>query len=147
MNGHVLEYPNHVLMLYDEAQVRDWEGICEVVNEHWNDVIELASEALSKALIDLNVANVVWWAVNRLRERMDREGMNFWKVRGVGSVVGWIEEEGVVAKVLVDGRNRRVLVVVEGKLSDYKWKVVLDVGKWLTPDLTFVLMLKKRDRG
>jgi hypothetical protein len=146
MDGHVLEYPNHVLMSYDEAQIGNWESICEVVNEHWNDVVELVSEVLNKALINLNVANVVLWAVNRLRERMDEEGAGFWKVKGISSGVGWIEEEGVVAKVLVDGMNKRILITVEGKLNENvdRWKVALDVGKWLTPDFTFVLVLGKR---
>jgi hypothetical protein len=141
-----LEYPNHVLMLYDEAQIGNWESVCEVVNEHWNDVSALATEVLSRALIDLSVASVVWDMVYRLRERMDEEGANFWKVRGIGSVVGWIEDGGVIAKVLVDGVNKRILVTVEGELNGDadRWKVALDVGKWLTPDFTFVLVLGKR---
>jgi hypothetical protein len=149
MNGHVLEYPNYVLMLYDEARIGNWESVHEVINEHWNDVLALATEVLSRALINLSVASVVWDMVYRLRERMDEEGADFWKVRGIGSVVGWIEEEGVIAKVLVDGMNKRILVTVEGKLNENvgRWKVALDVGKWIVSDFTFVLILEKGDKG
>jgi hypothetical protein len=137
MSERIIECADIALNFYDVEKIKTHANVFEVINEYWNTISELVTEVLSNAVIDLSIANVVWDMVYRLREKIDEEGVDFWRVKGVGSVVGWIEEGEVIAKVLVDVMSKKILVTVEGKQGNLTWKVALEAGEWLIPEFTF----------
>jgi len=146
MSERIVGYLDHVLNFYDGEVIKTYANVFEVINEHWNSILALATEVLSRAVIDLSIASVVWDTVYKLREKIDEEGVHFWKVKGVGSVVGWIEDGEVIAKILVNTMSKKILVTVEREHGNLTWKVVLEAGEWLVPEFSFSVVLKSIER-
>jgi hypothetical protein len=141
MSERIVDYLDHVLNFYHGEVIKTYANVFEVINEYWNSISALATEVLSNAVIDLSIASVVWDIVYRLRESIDEEGVNFWKVKGITSVVGWLEEGDVIAKILVNARSKKILVTVEGVQAGFRWKVALEAGEGLIPEFSFSVVV------
>jgi hypothetical protein len=142
MSECIVECVDLALKCYEAEVVKTYADVFEVINMYWNDVLELASEVLGGGWIDLGIANIVWDVVNRLREKVDEEGIGFWKVKGMYSVVGWVEEGGVIAKVLVNKVSKKMLVTVEGKQGKLSWTVGFVAGENLSPEFSFSVAVR-----
>jgi hypothetical protein len=141
MGEHMIECVELALKHYDTEIVKTYASVFEVLDRYWDSIYVLVSEVLGKGWIDSSIANVVREVVIRLKESIDKEGANFWKVKGTTSVVGWLEEGGVIAKVLVNVIGKKILVTVEEEQGGLTWKVALEAGEWLIPEFSFSVVV------
>jgi hypothetical protein len=122
------------------------EKVLKIIDNYWGEFLFLLDEIMREKLIEWEIANIVWNRIFEIRDVINENKRDFWILEEEDKVVGYLEKDGIMGKVVVKVVEEEILLVVKGIWGKFIWEVALEAGKLLIPELTFSVILKLNGR-
>jgi hypothetical protein len=122
------------------------EKVLKIIDEYWGEFLFLLDEIMREKLIEWDIADIVWNRIFEIRNVINENKEDFWILEEEDKVVGYLEKDGVMGKLLVKIKEEEILLTVKGIWKEFIWEAALEAGKLLIPELTFSVILKPNER-
>jgi hypothetical protein len=120
------------------------EKVLKIIDDYWGDILVLLDDVIDEKLIDWDIAGIVWDKMHEIRDIINEGKEDFW-ILEEDKVVGYLEKDGIMGKIVVKVVEEEILLIVKGIWKGFVWEVALEAGKLLIPELTFSVIWKPKE--